>query len=68
MKIIRFATASKYGFETFDKEVEWRKHMKQLHLEKVSFVPRVLVEGIPGEKEAQWMNSNEYNRIQKKGG
>lgn len=68
MKIIKYATASKHGFETFDTEVDWRKHMKTLHEEKVSFVPRVLVEGKPGTSEAQWLNSNEYNRLQKKEG
>ena len=68
MKIIGYATASKNGFERQTSEVEWRKHMKELHQLKVPFTPRVLVEGIPGEKEAKWMDSNQYNRIIKKGG
>lgn len=66
MKIIGYATASKLGFERQDSEVSWRKHMKELHQMKVPFTPRVLVEGLPGEKDAKWLNSNEYYRLKKK--
>lgn len=66
MKIIGYATASKLGFEKQQSEVEWRKRMKELHQLKIPFTPRVLVEGLPGEKEAKWLNSNEYNRLRKK--
>ena len=66
MKIIGYATASKLGFEKQPSEVEWRKRMKELHQQNVLFTPRVLVKGIPGEKEAKWMNLNEYNRLRKK--
>ena len=68
MKIIAYATASKYGFERQSSEVDFRKRMKELHQEKVPFTPRVLVEGLPGKSKAEWLNLNTFNRIKKKGG
>ena len=66
MKIIGYAIASKLGFEKYNDEISWRKKMKELHQQNILFTPRVLVEGLPGEKEAKWMNSNEYNKLRKK--
>lgn len=66
MKIIGYATASKLGFEKYNDEISWRKRMKELHQQEILFTPRVLVEGLPGEKEAKWLNSNDYNRLRKK--
>lgn len=68
MKVIRYAIASKRGFETFEQEVDFRKHMKQLHQMKTSFTPRVLVENLPNETETKWVDFNQYLRLQKKGG
>ena len=68
MKIIAYATASKHGFERQSSEIDFRKHMKELHQEKVPFTPRVLVEGLPGKRKAEWVDLNTFNRIQKKGG
>ena len=63
MKVIKYATASKHGFEQFEKEIEQRKHMKELHKRGVQPVPCVLVEGIPGEAAAKWLELNKYKKL-----
>lgn len=67
MKIIKYATASKRGFEQFETEIEQRKHMKGLHKVGILPVPCVLVEGIPGEAAAKWLELNKYKKLIKGG-
>ena len=63
MKIIKYAVASKLGFEHFQTEIDQRKHMKELHNKGVQPVPCVLVEGLPGEPKSKWLELSKYKKI-----
>ncbi|MBR2970042.1 MAG: hypothetical protein IKC49_03205 [Clostridia bacterium] len=67
MKVISYATNSKNGFQKVSEE-EFAPHMKELHRQKIAFIPMVLVEGIPGESKSKWITFNEYKKKIKEGG
>lgn len=66
MKIIGYATASSRGWERQDNRIEQRKHMKALHQMNLKPIPKVLVEGIPGNTKPEWKTDSEYRRLLKK--
>lgn len=66
MKIISYGVTSTKGFERCENEREQRKRMKQLHQEKIQPIPLVLVEGLPGQNTARWLEFNKYKKLLKK--
>lgn len=67
MKVTVYQISSALGIEKFKTAVEFYKHMKNLHLQKVKFTPMVLVENIPGKEKPEWMCLNKYKKLEKEG-
>lgn len=66
MKILNYATGSKFGFQILHTKEARSEHMKFLHKEKAPFTPFLLIEGWPGADKPVWKSDAEYKKMLKK--